>query len=89
MDANEQKGPAMRFKFRDELDPLDKELLERAFEGVMAAAKENDAFVDLDSDEALEATLRRELIEIARFNGVSDAEALRDIALGRLSPAKP
>ena len=88
MDANEQ-GPAMRFKFRDELDPLDQELLERAFEGAMAAAKETDAFVDLDSDEALEATLRRELIEIARSNGVSDAEALRDIALGRLSPAKP
>jgi hypothetical protein len=47
--------------------------------------KENSALVDLDSDEALEAALRRELIEIARSQGVSDAEALRDILLAALS----
>jgi len=37
-----------------------------------------------DSDEELEAALRRELIEIARFNGVSDPETLRDILLASL-----
>jgi hypothetical protein len=33
----------------------------------------------ISADEELEAALRRELIEIARFNGVSDPETLRDI----------
>jgi hypothetical protein len=65
----------MLSKFRRDLDPLDLELLERA----CVAVKENDSLNDLDSDEALEATLRRELIEIACSNGVSDAETLRDI----------
>ena len=71
----------MLSKFRRDLDPLDLELLERAW----VAVKENDVLVDLDTDEALEATLRRELIEIACSNGVSDAEALRDVLLGALS----
>jgi hypothetical protein len=71
--------------FRDVLDPLDLEILERAFDGALATLKENEARVDLDSDEALEATLRRELIEIARFNGVNDPETLRDILLAALS----
>ena len=66
---------------RRDLDPLDLELLER----VWVAVKENDALVDLDSDEALEATLRRELVEIARSNGVSDAETLRDVLLAAMS----
>ena len=35
-------------------------------------SKETIFVVDFDSDEALEAILRRELIEIACFNGVSD-----------------
>jgi hypothetical protein len=65
----------MLSKFRRDLDPLDLELLERA----CVAVKENDSLNDLDNDEALEATLRRELIEIACSNGVSDAETLRDI----------
>jgi hypothetical protein len=42
--------------------------------------------IDYDSDEALEAILRRELIEIACFNGVSDPETLRDILLTRVTP---
>ena len=70
----------MLSKFRRDLDPLDLELLERAW----VAVKENDSLVDLDSDEALEANLRRELIDIARFNGVSDAEVLRDVLLAAL-----
>jgi hypothetical protein len=72
----------MDSKFRDAFDPLDLEILERAFDGALATLKEDEARADLDSDEELEATLRRELIEIARLNGVNDAETLRDILLG-------
>jgi len=42
--------------------------------------------VEFDSDEGLEATLRRELIETAYCNGVSDPETLRDMVLSRLPP---
>jgi len=66
------------------LDPLDLEILEKAFDAAWSAVKENDPPIDFDSDEGLEAILRRELIEIARFNGVSDPETLRDILLDRL-----
>ena len=54
--------------FRHELDPLDLEILERAFDATWAAFKENTPPHDFDSDEDLEAALRRELIEIAHFN---------------------
>jgi hypothetical protein len=77
----ERTGQIMLYRFGRDLDPLDLELLER----VWVAVKENDALVDLDSDEALEATLRRELVEIARSNGVSDAETLRDVLLAAMS----
>jgi hypothetical protein len=50
----------MLSKFRRNLDPLDLELLERAFECAWLALRENNAFVDLESDEELEAALRRE-----------------------------
>jgi hypothetical protein len=56
----------MLSKLRRDLDPLDLEILERAFEDAVIALKENDTLNDLDSDEALEASLRRELVEIAR-----------------------
>jgi hypothetical protein len=69
---------------RHELDPLDLEILEKAFDAAWAALKENVRPDDLDSDEGLEAVLRRELIEIACFNGVSEPETLRDILLARL-----
>jgi len=75
----------MRSTFRRDLDPLDLEILERAFDGAWVAVKENNALAHLDSDEELEAALRRELIEIARFNGVSDAETLRDVLLAAIS----
>jgi hypothetical protein len=74
---------------RHKLDPLDLEILERAFDATWAAVKGNDLPVDFDSDEGLEAILRRELIEIAYFNGVSDPESLRDILLARLPPVRP
>ena len=44
---------------------------------------------EFDSDEGLEAILRRELIEIACFNGVSDPETLRDLVVTNLSPVRP
>ena len=74
---------------RHELDPLDLEILERAFAATWAAVKGNDPPYDFDSDEGLEAILRRELIEIACFNGVNDPETLRDILLARLPPVRP
>ena len=69
---------------RHELDPLDLEILEKAFDAAWSAVKENDPPIDFHSEEGLEAILQRELIEIARFNGVSDPETLRDILLDRL-----
>ena len=68
----------MRFKLRH-LDPLDRELVERAPQSTWVAFKENAPIDGFDSDEELEAHLRRELIEIALINGANDAETLRDI----------
>ena len=71
---------------RHELDPLDLEILERAFDATWAAVKGTDRPVEFDSDEGLEAILRRELIEIAYCYGASDPETLRDMVLSRLPP---
>jgi len=71
---------------RHELDPLDLEILERAFDATWAVIRGTDRPLELDSDEGLEAILRRELIEIAYLNGVSDPETLRDMVLSRLPP---
>jgi hypothetical protein len=68
-----------------ELDPLDVELLERAVDAAMTAVKASGQGLDFDSDEELEAALRRELVEIARLNGVSEPEALRDILLSNVA----
>jgi hypothetical protein len=59
------------------LDPLDREILERALEGAVAMLSDGKPY-DLDSDDELEAELRRELIEIAHSSGITDAETLRD-----------
>jgi hypothetical protein len=66
-------------------DPLDREILERAFDATWAAVKHNDPLSEFDSDEGLEAALRRELIQIACSSGVSDPETLRDLVLTVLS----
>ena len=73
----------MLSKLRRDLDPLDKELLERTLESAGSAVKQNSSQVDLDSDEQLEAELRRELIEIARSYGASGAETLYDVLLAK------
>jgi hypothetical protein len=68
-----------------EFDPLDLQILERAFNAARAAVKEGHP-TEFDSDEGLEAMLRRELIEIAYFSGVTDPETLRDLVLATLLP---
>jgi hypothetical protein len=72
-------------------DPLDREIFERALEAAQEALKATAPHDTLDSDEALELALRRELMEIALTAGLSDAETLCDIALrafeqGRFAP---
>ena len=76
----------MDSKFRRELDPLDRAFLERAFESTWVAIKEDNGLdAELSGDGGLEATLRRELVEIALSNGIRDVETLRDILLDALS----
>jgi hypothetical protein len=69
---------------KNELDPLDREILERAFDATWEAIQESHQHFDTDSDEELEAEVRRELVEIARANGVSDPETLKDILLASM-----
>ena len=64
-------------------DPLDLEIMERALKDAKAAVQNNDPGLDFDTDEELEAALRRELIEIV--TAVSDPERLLDLVLTRLS----
>lgn len=71
-------------RFRRDLDPLDLEVVERAFEVVSDAIKIKAPF-DPDSDEALEAALRRELVEMVCSTGVSDPIALLDTLVADLS----
>jgi len=73
---------------RDQFDPLDREILERAFDATWSAITDNVSPADFDCDKSLEVILRRELIEIVRFNGVSDPETLRDVLLARLPAAQ-
>ena len=73
---------------RNELDPLDNEILERALDVTRYAIKTTGRPFDAESDEELEAALRRELIEIARLNGVSDPETLKDILLASMPPSR-
>jgi hypothetical protein len=75
----------MRSRLRHYLDPLDLELVERAFESARAVKGNHGLSSELDTDEELEASLRQELIEIALVNGVRDAETLRDILLATRS----
>ena len=65
----------MLFIPRPYLDPLDRELLERALEGAVVMLNDDKP---QDLDDELEAELRRELIEIVQSNCITDAETLRD-----------
>jgi hypothetical protein len=66
-------------------DPLDFEIMEMALKDAKTAVQNNDPRRDFDSDEELDAALRRELIEIARSSAVSDPDRLLDLVLARLS----
>jgi hypothetical protein len=72
----------------NELDPLDNEILERAFDATWDAIKGTGHDFDAESDEELEAALRRELIEIAHLNGVSDPETLKDLLMASMPVAR-
>jgi len=63
----------MSSKLKYILDPLDREMLDRAFDEACAAvyAKAN-ALIESGSDGELEALLRRELMEIASFSGLDE-----------------
>ena len=74
---------------KNALDSLDMEILERAFEVTWEAIKGGHQHFDADSDEELEAEVRRELVEIARVNGVSDPEILKDILLTSMPASAP
>ena len=69
---------------RNELDPLDNEILERALEVTWDAIKSTRQHFEAESDEELEVALRRELIEIARLNGASDPDTLKEILLANM-----
>ena len=58
---------------RHEFDPLDREILERAFDAALAAI----------GDDGVAAVLHSELIEIARLRGLGDPETLCDLLLAR------
>jgi len=60
---------------RHEFDPLEREILERAFDAALAVI----------GDGGAKSFLRGKLIEVARVNGLSDPETMRDILLTRLS----
>ena len=59
------------------LDPLDRELFQRAFDAARSVIKAD----ELDSDEKLEAAWRCELLTIALLNGMSDPERYLETAL--------
>jgi hypothetical protein len=63
-------------------DPLDLEIVERALQGILEGAV-SPPIDDLESDDELELALRRELAEIIRTSGGSDADVLLDILISR------
>lgn len=70
---------------RRDLDPLDWEVVERAVQGVLDAINIGSGPLDNESDEELELALRRELAEMVRASGVSDADALLNILIEGMS----
>jgi len=64
-----------------DLDPLDLELVERAFECVLDAIETDSAPDEFETDEEFEIALRRELAEMVRSSGISDVDALLDLLL--------
>jgi hypothetical protein len=67
-----------------DLDPLDLEIVERTVQGAWDAIKAS-CGPELESDEVLEIALRRELAEMVRASGVSDADVLLDMLIEAMS----
>src|SRR5262245_11785253 len=77
-DSTQQSGiQTMLFLPQRYLDPLDREILERALEGAVVILSDGKPY-EFGGDDELEAELRRELIEIAHSSGITDSEILRD-----------
>ena len=69
-------------KLKKILDPLDREVLDRAFDEALAAVHAKaKALIESGSDEELEALLRRELMEIASFNGLDEQTVQKFFAI--------
>jgi len=66
-----------------DIDPIDREIIERALQDVLIVLKGKTS--GLVTDEQLEKKLRGELTQIARVEGLTDAETLRDVLLEALS----
>jgi hypothetical protein len=73
---------------RHEFDPLDREILDRAFHAALAETECKRFLAEIDVGKSLETLLRAKLIEIIRTKDFTDAEALRDVLLERLRAAK-
>jgi hypothetical protein len=77
------------YSLSQDFDPLDREILEQAFDVAWATVKETERLVaGFDNDDNLTAALRSNLIEIAQTKRFGDAEALLDALLDRLRPTK-
>ena len=63
------------------LDPLDRELFQRAIDAACTGVKAD----ELDCDEKLEAAPRCELLSIALLNGMSDPESFISLVFIRFS----
>ena len=70
---------------RHKFDPLDREILERAFSAACATLKEKPLVIGFENDDDSTTTLRCRLSKIAQTNRFDDAEALRDLLLDYLT----
>ena len=85
---SENAGMSFHKSPNNESDPLDTEILERAFDATRDAIKSSCQHFEAETDEELEAALRRDLIEIARANGVNDPDTLKEIWLASMPPSQ-
>jgi hypothetical protein len=79
--AGDLGGTPMDRTLARNLDPLDREVVERAIQGLSETIEADRSSGELDSDEGLEIALRRELAEMVRAHGVSDPDVLLDMVI--------
>jgi len=78
-------GAATVCTLQRDLDPLDLEIVERVLQSVSEIVRDSYPPADLETDEELELALRRELAEMVRASGISDADVLLDILMTGMS----